>query len=515
VLAARTSDHKPLWVRFSNQATRWSRQRLFKYEAKWDLDDECSELLQSVWAVPGNGDTAMKKVQDKLQQCQHAFKSWSSAKYGKMGRTLKTKTKRLTFLQRFEDPRDWEEIKTLQRDINHLLEMEEAQWKQRAKRHWFRDGDRNTHYFHAWANHRRKINQIEKIVDAQGHEWTKPEDISHAFVTYFQALFSTADLDGIEECIEAVPHKVSPDMNTQLLRTFQPEEVDIALSQMHPLKSPGPDGYAACFYQKHWTTVGPDVRQAVLSFLNTGTMDAELNSTYIALIPKVSPSTKVTEFRPISLCNVLYKLIAKVLANRLKMILPLIISHNQSAFIPGRLITDNILVAYEALHTMASRLKGKKGYMAIKLDMSKAYDRVEWNFLEAIMKRLGFADRWISLLMTCVRTVSYSILLNGSPQGCITPTRGLRQGDPLSPYLFLLCAEGLSSLIMKAELERKITGLPIARGGMQLSHLFFADDSLLFCQATFMEWCHIHDILEQYERASGQTINRGKTSIFF
>jgi hypothetical protein len=114
---------------------------------------------------------------------------------------------------------------------------------------------------------------------------------------------------------------------------FVAEEVDLALSQMHPLKSPGPDGFAACFYQKHWSSVGPQVRAAVLRFLNTGIMEDELNSTYLALIPKASPSTKVTEFRPNSLCNVLYKLMAKVLANRLKHILPQIISHNQSAFI--------------------------------------------------------------------------------------------------------------------------------------------------------------------------------------
>ncbi|GLT77195.1 hypothetical protein SLA2020_488040 [Shorea laevis] len=296
-------------------------------------------------------------------------------------------------------------------------------------------------------------------------EWTKPEDISRAFVQYFQNILSSASPDGIEECTAAVPQSVSLSMNAQLMCDFRPKEVDVALSQMHPTKSPGPDGYAACFYQNHWPLVGDSVRAAVLNFLNTGCMEAELNTTYIALIPKVSPSTKVTEFRPISLCNVLYKLIAKVLANRLKHILPQIISKNQSAFLPGRLISDNVLVAYEALHTMASRMKGKKGYMAIKLDMSKAYDRVEWGFLEAIMRKMGFAEGWISLIMQCVRTVSYSVLVNGSPQGCITPTRGLRQGDPLSPYLFLLCAEGLSSLIRKAEVDGKITGLPF-RGGV-------------------------------------------------
>jgi hypothetical protein len=301
----------------------------------------------------------------------------------------------------------------------------------------------------------------------------------------------------------------------ELLKEFMVEEVDLALSQMHPLKSPGPDGFSACFYQKSWPTVHAEVCKAVLEFLNTGHLDHSVNTTNIVLIPKIKNPTRVTEFRPISLCNVLYKLIAKVLANRMKKVLTKIISLNQSAFVPGRLITDNIVVAFEALHTMDVRLKGRKGYMALKLHMSKAYDRVEWDYLEAIMLKLGFADRWVSLIMTCVRSVSYSVLINGQPYGFFKPSRGIRQGDLLSPYLFILCAEGLSTLLHKAEEEGKITGLPIARGGTKINHLFFADDSLLFCRATIAEWAHIQEILEKYKKASGQKLNREKTSLFF
>jgi hypothetical protein len=199
----------------------------------------------------------------------------------------------------------------------------------------------------------------------------------------------------------------------------------------------------------------------------------------------------------------------------LKQVLKHIISPTQSAFVPGRLITDNVLVAFEALHTMDAKMKGQQGYMALKLDMSKAYDRVEWEFLEAIMRKLGFADRWVNMLMKCVKSVSYSILINGQPYGRIFPSRGIRQGDPLSPYLFILCAEGLSHLLDKAERERTITGLPVVRGRIRISHLFFADDSLLFCKANVEEWARIQEILGLYEQASGQKLNREKTSIFF
>ena len=177
--------------------------------------------------------------------------------------------------------------------------------------------------------------------------------------------------------------------------------------------------------------MGDEVCLAVLNTLNSGILPHYLNMTHIALIPKVKNPSNVTEFRPISLCNVLYKLISKVSANRLKKVLPNIIS--QSAFIMGRLIYDNILAAYETLHTMHSRMKGKKGFMAVKLDMNKAYDRVEWNFLEEAMRRMGFANRWIQLIMMCVTTVRYAVVVNGNPSGCFLPSRGLRQGDSISP----------------------------------------------------------------------------------
>jgi hypothetical protein len=144
---------------------------------------------------------------------------------------------------------------------------------------------------------------------------------------------------------------------------------------------------------------------------------------------------------------------------------------------------DNILAAYETLHTMHTHLYGKKGYMTVKLDMSKAYDRVEWNFLEEVMRHLGFAEQWINLVMMCVRIANYAILLNGNPVERFYPTRGIRQGDPISPYLFLLCTEALSNLMTRAEERGLIVGVPTSKRGPWITHLFFADDSLLFCQA--------------------------------
>lgn len=173
------------------------------------------------------------------------------------------------------------------------------------------------------------------------------------------------------------------------------------------------------------------------------------------------------------MCNVLYKLISKVLANRLKKILSHIISPTQSAFIPGRLITDNILATYEALHTMHSRMNGKKSFMAVKLDTSKAYDRVEWYFLEETMKRMGFDVRWIKLIMMCVTSVQYAVVVNGTPCGHIYPTRGWRQGDPISPYLFLICAKVLSSMLSRANRDGSLTGGPYFKTGSSYKPFIF------------------------------------------
>ena len=189
---------------------------------------------------------------------------------------------------------------------------------------------------------------------------------------------------------------------------------------------------------------------AVLDFLNSGIMLLEINYTHIVLIPKIKSLERILDYRPISLCNVIYKIISKVLANRLKLILPKLISPSQSAFVLGRLITDNVLVVYETLHAMHSRRSGKRGSLALKLDISKAYDRVEWNFLKGIMSKLGLSERWIDRVMSCVISTSFSVLINGKAYDNIRPSRGLHQGDPLSPYLFLLCAKGFSSMLAKA-----------------------------------------------------------------
>ena len=195
--------------------------------------------------------------------------------------------------------------------------------------------------------------------------------------------------------------------------------------------------------------------------------------------------------------------------------MPQFISEHQSDFLSDRLITDNIMVAFETLHYMRNHRVGKIGYMALKLDMSKAYDRVEWEFMEKVMRKMGFNNRWVDLMMECITSASYSILINGEPHRKIKASRGLRQGDPLSPYLFLMCTKGLHGLINKAASNGDIKGVSICRNGPKLTHLLFADDSLIFCRAKEDECLKLLEILAANERASGQQLNRAKKTLFF
>ena len=162
------------------------------------------------------------------------------------------------------------------------------------------------------------------------------------------------------------------------------------------------------------------------------------------------------------------------------------------------------------MHTIAKRKQGKEGLMAIKLDMSKAYDQVEWDYLEVIMRKMGFSESWISLVMMCVTTVSCEVLINGEPKGKIKPSSGLRQADPISPYLFLLCAEGLSMIIKKKEAVGQLRGVGVSKQAPLVSHLFFANDSIIFYRATMEECKQVAEVLD-----IGQKINRDKTSLFF
>ncbi|XP_057418946.1 uncharacterized protein LOC130713173 [Lotus japonicus] len=268
----------------------------------------------------------------------------------------------------------------------------------------------------------------------------------------FSFSFATSHPSGIGEATSLVAGRVTPSHLGILAEPFSKEEVEQALFQMHPTKAPGADGLPALLYQKFWHVIGDEVAAFCLQILSGDVS-------------------------------------------------------------PGRLITDNALIAYECFHYMKKRISGRNGIMALKLDMSKAYDRIEWSFLESVLLQMGFPVNWVRLIMNCVTSVSFSIMLNGNPQEKFFPQRGLRQGDPLSPYLFILCGEVFSAMIEKSMAASEISGIKISRHAPVISHLLFADDSVLFARATMEEAQCIKNILGAFERAYGQRINFDKSML--
>ncbi|KAF5465302.1 hypothetical protein F2P56_015322 [Juglans regia] len=516
VLPAMNSDHSPLLIRVSTkEVINQGKPFLFRFEAAWNLKAECSNIIKRAWNEMAMGSEGAVGMNRRLKKCSLALKKWNVSDNMRTPKAITAKMKRLEEMQDSNQGNQVEAIQQLQKELETALVEDDLKWKQRAKQHWLQNGDKNTKFFHLHATQRRKTNKISQVLDHNNCVITEKEEIGNVFTSFFSDLFTSSNPYNIEGCLEDVSPKVSPVMNELLLQKFTEEEVKVAVFQMKGMGSPGPDGFPALFYQSHWDILGKEVCRFALNILNSGGSLEGVNETFITLIPKVKEPKRVHDYRPISLCNVIYKIVAKMVSNRMKLVLPDIISLNQSAFVPGRAISNNIVVAYETLHTMATRMKSKSGFMALKLDISKAYDRVEWKFLSSVMSRLGFDQAWISIVLNCISSASYSILLNGEAQTPFKPSRGLRQGDPLSPYLFILCGEALSAMIQKADLIGSISSVPMGKGPQRVSHLFFADDSLIFCKSNSLEWSNLMRILSIYENASGQVLNKEKSSIFF
>lgn len=405
----------------------------------------------------------------------------------------------------------------IKEDLNQAYLEEEIFWKQKSRVMWLRAGDRNTKYFHSVSRTRRTRCTLSAIQDDNGVIHRGHKNIAMVATNYFNNLYAFRNTvsDYFPQVFQDFENRVSNEMNEDLIRDISEEEVRSALFDIGPHNAPGPDGFSAIFYHQHWDMVKDDIMKEIRQFFNDDGFEPGLNHTNLCLIPKVYPPSGMSEFRPIALCNVIYKIISKILINRLKEHLSGIITENQTAFIPGRMISDNIIVAHEVFHSLKARKRQATSYMAVKTDITKAYDRLEWSFLEETMQRLGFHTRWVKWIMSCVTSVKFSVLINGTPEGQIIPQRGLRQGDPLSPYLFILCAEVLSHLMIRAMNDRSLLSVKIALGAPAVNHLFFADDSLFFSLANPKAGRKLKQILSMYEAVSGQSVNLGKSSITF
>ena len=228
-------------------------------------------------------------------------------------------------------------------------------WHQRSRHLWITNGDWNTSFFHQKASNRKEKNSILGITNENG-VWQEDDlVVERVILDYFTSIFHTNGPTDTTAVVEAIQPVVIDPMNEYIYQPFQADEIHRALKQMHPKKSPGPDGMPPLFYQHFWSLSGECVTNAILAFLNSGVIPPKFNETHIVLIPKVKNPTKVTQYRPISLSNVISRLASKVLANRLKSLLPDIIREIQSAFISSHLITNNVLVACETIHYLNNK----------------------------------------------------------------------------------------------------------------------------------------------------------------
>ena len=363
-----------------------------------------------------------------------------------------------------------------------ILFEEESFWMQRARCKWISQEDKNTRYFHLSTLVRRRRNKVLALKDNDGN-WVHDSALLKSMIRdYFLSLYcgtQSGEAFPLRGCFPTV----SASDWTHIYRPLSVDEIKSTLFSMGGLKAPGPDGLHALFFQSQWSIVGDSVYAMVSDIFHNPERVKEINQTFITLVPKVEHPESVKHFRPISLCNVIYKIVTKIIANRLQLIMPMVIAPTQCGFIRNRSGSHSIIVAQEVIHKMRST-KGKKGFMAIKLDLEKAYDRLDWRFVIDSLRDLGINEHFSNLIWHCISSVSMDILWNGDRTGDFFPTRGIRQGDPLSPYLFVICIERLSHLIQAAVDEGFWKPITLSRDGPPITHLCFADDLFIFAEAS-------------------------------
>ncbi|KAH1107204.1 hypothetical protein J1N35_010972 [Gossypium stocksii] len=375
----------------------------------------------------------------KLSSVSKLFQNWSQTIFHEQkDDRLKLEERLSTLLEQQPTDAILAEILDVQLRLNFEVDKEEVYWAQWARLNWLQHGDRNTNFFYKVAVARHFRNRISRLHDDSGQWVSESKDIIHVALKQFSDLFTVLNLGGDDRILGLVEKRITTTMNKNLLKSFMKDEIWSAVKSMAPMKAPRIGGFPALFYQCYWHIAGDEISTYCLEVLDGKIEMAKINQTYLVLIPKVDKPKNISQFRPISLCNVLYKIIAKVLVNSMSPILGSCIDEAQGVFIPGRQISSNSLITYEVLHSFKMKKNGKVGNFALKLDISKVYDRVEWDFLSGMMTKLGFHLDWIVLIMRCVCSVTYTVGINEKISDCFVPSRGLKQGDPLSPYLFLL-----------------------------------------------------------------------------
>jgi hypothetical protein len=390
-----------------------------------------------------------------------------------------------------------------------LAHLEETSWHQKSRMQWLQEGDDNTKFFHRMVNSNHRRNYVNGL-EVDGVFYEEKEEVKQQIVQFYSSLYQ--ENEPWRLVVDGLPFaSIGAAARAHLERPFELEEVVQVLKDVQGDKAPGPDGYTMAFFQKCWSVLEKDVMDFFGEVHTYCKFEKSLNTTFLSLIPKKVDATNIRDFRPISLIGSIYKLLSKVLANHLKLVLDKVIFESQNSFVGGRQILDSVLIANECLD---SRLKSGIPGLICKLDIEKVYDHVNWDCLFFILDRMGFGQKWVRWMKACVSTVRYSVIVNGSPTGFFDSTRGLRQGDPLSPRLFLVIMEVLSRMLRRTEEGGFIWGFQAGRTDrLCVTHLLYADDTIIFCDANSEQLLYIRMVLTCFEAVTGLRVNMLKSKM--
>nr|GEU79955.1 hypothetical protein [Tanacetum cinerariifolium] len=508
------SDHNPAIMSIPRGCTK--KKKSFRFANYVADKEEFLRLVKEEWKHEVRG-CQMYKVVQRLKMLKKPLNNlnWHNGNLFERASKLKGKLKEAQS-NVDADPFDITKRQIAMNLVNECTKVAEDELKllhQKAKVQWLKEGDKNSAYFQNILKARKNKSRIVSICCEDGSR-VEGEFVSAQFVKHFQNFLGTtyfvSPLSSMGDIVKLnLPEEEALDM----IRDVSDKEIKEALFDIDSSKAAGPNGYTSCFFKKAWGIIGSDICLAIREFFISGKILGEINATLIALVPKIDTPYKVSDFRPIACSNVLYKCISKILTNRIKEGLSKVVSLNQSAFIHGRHIQDNILITQELLKGY-NRSNGAKR-CAMKIDIHKAYDTINWEFLKEVLLMVGFHETMVHWIMTCITSASFSICINGEIKGFFEGGRGLRQGDPISPYLFTLVMEVFNMIMIKNIGENGKFKYHYGCKDLKLTHMCFADDLLVLCNGDTESLKVVKKSLDDFISVSGLFPNLSKSTIFF